>query len=69
MSFWDGASSPLILLLSWEQTFRAVCKENEEEEEEEDEGSPDFQDVACVLLRDGCSTENSKVGGGVGGRG
>lgn len=45
MSFWDGALSPLILTLSWKQTFH-VCKENEEEE---DEGSPDFQDVACIL--------------------
>ncbi|KAL7387536.1 hypothetical protein ABVT39_024989 [Epinephelus coioides] len=49
VSFWDGAPSPLILPLSWKQTFCAVCKENEEEEEEEDEGSPDFQDVACLL--------------------
>lgn len=38
---------PLIFLLSWKQIFLAVCKENEEEEE--DEGSPDFQDVACLL--------------------
>lgn len=40
---------PLILLLSWKQTFLAVCKGNEEEEEEEDEGCTDFQDVDCVL--------------------
>lgn len=43
MSFWDGPFSPLILLLSWKQTFSAFCKENKEEEEEEgDEGSSDF---------------------------
>lgn len=34
VSFWDGAPSPLILPLSWKQTFRAVWKENEEEEDE-----------------------------------
>ncbi|KAJ4919725.1 hypothetical protein JOQ06_024421, partial [Pogonophryne albipinna] len=49
-----------VLSSSWKQTFRTVCKENEDEE---DEGSPDFQDVVLSsLLRDGCSTENSRVG-------
>lgn len=62
MSFWDGALSPLILTLSWKQTFH-VCKENEEEEEE-DEGSPDFQDVACILSCMMAAAQDYRVWGG-----
>lgn len=62
MSFWDGALSPLILTLSWKQTFH-VCKENEEEE---DEGSPDFQDVACILSCMMAAAQDYRVWGGGG---
>lgn len=49
VSFWDGAPLPLILSLSWKQTFPCRRMRRRKMEEENDEGSPDFQDMSCLL--------------------